>query len=438
MNRIKRIVHPLTRPFRWFRKTRRRNKFLTIIALLILAFIIGDQIQKATATPPYVTTKVKQGNIVEIVSETGNVNTAGRVDVTSTATGIIEELYVQNNDTVEIDEPLFKVRSTATNQEKATAYATYQKAVSAQKTAEQTKQSLDAAMWTAHKLLLDKREVKRVKDDHKSDYENLEQQSIDAAAVQTEKDFAAAERKYKEADIAVSAARADVAAASIAYQATKNAVVTAPSSGTIANLSLAVGDKVTAGGGSLTSGAGTATLDTSAALGAAGTSQPVLTIANLSDNYSIKIALNEVDIPKVTLGQKATIKLDAFTRKSFRGIVTHVDTVGTNNQGVVTYNVLVAIENPYLYIKPGMTANVDIEVDRVTNVLMVPNSAVKPYKGGRSVRIIDPKTKEMKNIPVQIGLKGTNNTQIIKGVTEGQEVITALSNDQVKRPGPFQ
>ncbi len=430
MSFLKRIFHLLLKPFRWFKRTRRRNKVFAIIALIIVGSIIGTQIQNATAKPPYETQAAKVEDIVQLVSETGNVSTGGRVDVSSTATGVIEELYVQNGDAVELNQQLFKVRSTATEQEQATANASYQSALSAQKKAEQGKLAADSAMWSAQKLRLNAKEAKRVKDDHKDDYEDLEEQSVDASAVQTEKDFTAAETAYKEADVSVVAAKAQVTATWLAYQATKNAVVKAPTTGTIANLSMAVGDNVTAGGSSA--------LSASAALGLGATaSTPVLTIANLSSDYSIKLALNEVDIPKVKQGQHATIVLDAFAGKKYNGSVTHVDAVGTNTQDVITYNVVVSIHDADSGIKPGMTADVDIEVDKANDVLSVPNSAVKPYKGGRAVRVIDPKTKELQYIPVQIGIKGESKTQIIKGISEGQEIVTALSNEQVKKQSGF-
>lgn len=155
MNNIKNFLAKFKRPFVWFKHTRRRNKVFTIIGLLILLSIIGGQIAAATAKPPYVTQKVTRGDIEQFVSETGNVETAGRVDVDSTATGIIEKIYVKNGDTATIGQELFEVRSTASEQEKASANATYQSALSSLATAQQTKDSLDAAMWAKRQAYLD-------------------------------------------------------------------------------------------------------------------------------------------------------------------------------------------------------------------------------------------------------------------------------------------
>lgn len=417
----------ISKPFSWYRKTSARNKVIVAVVLLVILFFGIRQVQSASKGPEYISVPVAKGTITEIVSETGNVSAGGKVDIVSSATGIVEEIYVQNSDPVEVGTELFKVKSTATEQEKATAWATYRNAVSAQKTAEQANQTLDATMWTAQKTLLDAREAKRVKDDNKDDYEDLEEQSIDAAHVQAEKNFTAAEQKYKEADVAVSAAKAQVNSAWLAYQATQNAVVKSTATGTVANLSISVGDKVTAGAGS----AGVSSL----ALAAAPPPSPVLSIISGQESFTVKLSLNEVDVPKVRSGQKTHIFLDAFADKTFDGRISNVDEIGTNNQGVVTYNVYVTILNFDNRIKPAMTANVDIEVDQAKNVLTVPNSAIKPYKGGKAVQTIDEKTKQPKFIPIKIGVRGIDKTEVLEGVAEGVEVITALQNGQVKRSG---
>lgn len=417
------------KPFRWFKKTRKRNKVFVIFLLIIIFFIVVSQIQKATAPSPYVTEEAKIATIVQKVSETGNVNSAGSVDVYSTATGIIEEIYVNDGIDVQTGDSLFFVRSTATEQERAAAYANYETAVSNVKTAEQGKLSVDSQMWAAQQALLQAKNTQEYKDDHTknpatgNDYTELEKEAIDTAVVQSEKNFKALETKLLESDVAIKAANAQVTATLLAYDATKDIVVKAPSSGKVANLSAKIGDKVT--------------IQAAAPMSVTGESTPpVLRLANFSD-YSIKIQLNEVDIPKVTVGQEAEITLDAFSGKKFKGVVDHVDSVGTNNQGVVTYTVLVTITNPSERIRPGMTANVDIEVDRAENVLSVPNSAVKPYKGGKAVRVENKKTGGIEYIPVEVGIKGEERTQILKGITNGQDIIISLPNDQLKRGSLF-
>lgn len=421
MNKLHGLFNLIKKPFNWFRKIKLRNKIIVIVVIGFFGFLGYRNIMASSSEPQFITQAVERGNVSQIVSETGNINGAGRVDVYSSSTGIVEEFYIQDGDVVQLNQNLFKVTSTATEEEKAAAYAAYKSAASSLKTAEQSKQSLDAAMWTAQKAKLDTQETERIKneDANKNDnYTDLEQRSIDAASVQAEKNFTAAEQKYIEADVAISAAKAQVNSAWLAYQATQTKIVKAPTAGTIANLAYLVGDNVVAP---------TATIKL-----------PVLAITN-PNGYSVKLALNEVDIPKVKIGQSAEITLDAFYGKKFSGEVVQVDSLGTNTAGVITYNVIVRITNPEDSIRQEMTANVDIKVDSAQNVLTVPNSAIKPFEGNKAVQVIDPQTKAPKYIPVEIGIKSLEKTQIISGIDEGTQVITGAKNGAVKASGggPF-
>ena len=82
-----------------------------------------------------------------------------------------------------------------------------------------------------------------------------------------------------------------------------------------------------------------------------------------------------------------------------------------------------------------MSADATIITKTLEDVLSVPSSSVKPYQGGRAVRIM--KNNKIAYLPVKIGVRGKSKTEIISGISQGQEVITALSNEQIKRPGLF-
>lgn len=409
MDKVKQYLKPVQKPINWFRKTRLRNKVIVIVAILLIGFFVYRNIQSSNAQPQYITQAVEKSDIAQIVSETGNIDTAGRVDVYSSSTGIIEEIYVEDDTLVEINQNLFKVRSTATDQEKAGAYADYINAQNTLNAAKSKMNSLKAALFNANEAFVNGRGVDNPSDDQKADPVYIQQEST----------WLQAEADYNNQAGVISATQASFNKASFAYQATQNIIIKAPSSGTATNLYFKVGDKVSASGAVST----TATTGT-----------PVLTIANLTD-YTVKLALNEVDVPKVENGQTAQLTLDAFPGKKFKGKVTHVDSLGTNTSGVITYNIVVEITNPEDSIRPGMTANVDIQVDKADNVLTVPNSAIKPYEGKKAVQVIDPQTKTAKYIPVEVGLKSPERTEIKSGVDEGTQVITGAKNGVVETSG---
>lgn len=394
MNKLKKIIQQIQKPVSWFLKTRTRNKTFVIILLLVVTYFVSKQVQNANARPQYLTQTVNRATISQIVSETGNIATANRFDVYSSSTGIIEKIYIKDGEYVKTNQNLFQVRSTATDQEKAAAFATYQSAASAYQQALNNRRNTQALVDNIHDQLKDH-----------SGNENFAQK-----ATRTSSEVA-----NDNASDALKTAESSLKSAEFIYRATQNVIVKAPSSGTIANLAYQVGDKVTANNSTITTS----------------TNPPVLTIADLSA-YTVKLALNEVDIPKVKNGDSAQLTLDAFPGKTFYGQVIHVDSIGTNTLGVITYNIVVQISNPEDSIRPAMTANVDIEVDKAENVLTVPNSAIKPYEGKKAVQVIDPRTKIAKYIPVEIGIKSPERTEIKSGVDEGTQIITGTKNGTVK------
>ena len=134
--------------------------------------------------------------------------------------------------------------------------------------------------------------------------------------------------------------------------------------------------------------------------------------------------------------QETKEEINAINNKIYDGIVSRVDDIGTETQGVTRYNVYLEITNPDEKLRYGMNGDATITTNKLEDALSVPNSAIKPYQGGRAVRIPEGKDK-VKFVPVSIGVRGATRTQILKGITEGQEIITTLSNEQVKRPGLF-
>src|SRR6185436_16741148 len=148
--------------------------------------------------------------------------------------------------------------------------------------------------------------------------------------------------------------------------------------------------------------------------------KPVLTISSQGDTEVI-VALSESDIEKIQENQEATVEINAINDKKYKGIVRRVDDVGTDDQGVIRYDVYIEVIDVDLRIRSGMTVDVDIVTKRLRDVLSVPNSAVKPYKGGRAVRVYDNKKREIVYKPVKVGVRGEARTQILDGVNEGDE-----------------
>jgi HlyD family secretion protein len=85
----------------------------------------------------------------------------------------------------------------------------------------------------------------------------------------------------------------------------------------------------------------------------------------------------EADIGKVKVGQKVSFTVDAHPDRGFEGAVKQIRLNPIVEQNVVTYNVVVSVDNPDLVLLPGMTAYINIQVDRRENALLVPNAALR-------------------------------------------------------------
>lgn len=155
-----------------------------------------------------------------------------------------------------------------------------------------------------------------------------------------------------------------------------------------------------------------------------------------------EISLNEVDAAKVKTDQKVTLTFDAISDLSITGQVAEISTIGTVNQGVVSYDIKISFDTQDERVKPGMTVSASIITDVAQDVLTVPSSAIKSQGSNTYVEIFDPaailtqtgdgyaSSLPPKQQPVTTGLSDDTSTEITEGLSENQEIITrtATSN----------
>ncbi len=192
-------------------------------------------------------------------------------------------------------------------------------------------------------------------------------------------------------DLQAAQARVDAA------QATLNQVrITAPFAGTILAINLEPADIVNPG-------------------------TVALVIADISELH-VDVPIAEVDYNRVALGQPAQLVLDAIFGTVFQGTVREINMSATTNAGSVAYPVKVVVDNPDGRVLPGMTVAVEIEVEHLENVLLVPNRAVRTVDGSRVVYIY----VNGGLIPVEVELGANNDTmsEVVSGdLKEGDVVV---------------
>jgi HlyD family secretion protein len=223
-------------------------------------------------------------------------------------------------------------------------------------------------------------------------------------------------------DIAQAADAVKVAKAQLDYQQAQydKSLIRSPISGTVLQLAVQQGETL-----------------------AAGLSAPTLIIVADLNRLQIDAFVDETDIGKVRLGQEADCTVDAFPKATFRGKIFKIASGSTIQQGVVTYDVSIALDKAELIkyakrnmlLKPDMTANVTIQTGKRSNVLLVPSEAVKLGVKGSTVNVVTTVDGKKVVTPVKVKTGGSDgvNTEIRDGLKEGQVIVRAGLQDPNKR-----
>ena len=209
------------------------------------------------------------------------------------------------------------------------------------------------------------------------------------------------------AQAAVDQARA---ARDLAKTQIDNAIIRAPFAGIISHVDFDLGSFVVAG---------------RVLLGVADTSK-----------LQVDVNIDETDISRVKVGQTVTIGLDAYPDAKLDARVTDVAATATTIQGVVNYVVTVSLDPAQIQVKIGMTANADIVVANIDNVLLVPNGAVRAANNTHYVTV-QKAPGQTQEVEVKLGLANEQETEVLSGLNEGQLVVTSIVNQNPLSGGAF-
>ncbi|HEY5383159.1 MAG TPA: HlyD family efflux transporter periplasmic adaptor subunit [Candidatus Paceibacterota bacterium] len=163
-----------------------------------------------------------------------------------------------------------------------------------------------------------------------------------------------------------------------------------------------------------------------------------------------QLSINEVDAAKIQLGDKATLTFDAIPSLTLTGTVAQINPVGTVSQGVVTYNLEISLDTQDARIKTGMSINANIQNAVAINTLTVPSSAIKTTNGSSYVMVFNPpiatstaasaasqgvvSATAPQNVPVTIGISDNTNTQILSGLTAGEQIVVRTITGSTAAP----
>ena len=309
-----------------------------LISIIILLAVVGSAggwyyMRKSTKEPDVRTAQITRGDVVQVVQATGTLEAVTTVQVGTQVGGIIQDLYADFNDFVKKGQVIARLDPTVldTQIEQQRANVTRSEA------------DLDRL-----KVARDDAKVKLDRAKALSDKNLLPRTDYDTAVTNLQ----SAEAQIKSAEAALVQAKSQLSTAEVNRQHT---VITAPIDGIVIQRAVELGQTVNAG-----------------------MNAPLLYIlaADLT-KMQVNANIDEADVGSMRTGQHVTFRVDAFPNEMFTGTVQQVRLQPTTVQNVVTYQTVISVPNEQFKLKPGMTANVTIEIARKSNVLRIPAAATR-------------------------------------------------------------
>lgn len=392
---------------------------LIVIPLLVIAGIAAILYLKRTPEITYKTAKIERGTIVSTVAATGNLSAVVTVQVGTQVSGTIQKLYVDYNSRVKKGQAIAEIDPSLFNASVEQSQGNFLNAEANVLKAKVTLADSERTLARNKKLLAD--------------------------GIISQGDYDTADTAYQSAKAGLKAAEAAVAQArgSLLQSRTnlRYSIIRSPVDGVVISRAVDVGQTV-----------------------AASFQTPTLfTIAQDLTKMQIEVSVDEADISRIKMDQSATFTVDSYPEQSFKGKVVQIRSAPVVTQNVVTYVVVVNVDNSDLRLKPGMTANVSIEVARKDNVLKLSPAALrfKPRAGksaegadkrpagapqregggkpggrkgaaGQQVYVL--KEGKPAPVPVKTGISGNGAIELVEApLREGDEVITEQTGGDTKK-----
>jgi len=379
--------------------------FFIAVAVIAAGTVTYRQLYMVSPGQQYRLQPVEKGDLSQTVSANGTINPVSLVNVGTQVSGTVKKLYVDFNSKVQKGQILLELDDALL--------------------AAQQKQSLANVQSATASLELTSANEARMRSLFAQEY--VSRQELDTA-IQA--------KKAAEAQLQLTRATVEKDRANLAYS-----VIRSPVSGVVVDRSVDVGQTV-----------------------AASLQTPTLfKIAQDLSKMQIDANFAEADIGSIRVGQLARFTVDAFAGRSFKGVVKLIRLNPTTVQNVVTYDVVINVDNPEQILLPGMTAYVSIAVAERKNVLLVPNAALrfkptnpdkpkpaanqksgdamkadasKPKRDAFSGKVYVLEQGELKPISVSLGITDSRNTEIISGELQaGDQIVVGETQAAEKSTG---
>jgi len=377
------------------------KKKIAIIATVVVLVLagVGFGVSKIKKAAQYKTEKITKCSISQTVDASGVINPVTTVNIGTQVSGTISKIYVDYNSEVkkgqllaEIDPALFQAAVERAQSDLAAAHANAQRVEST--------------------LAFDKQ-----------NYERYQKLYVKNYVSKSELDLAEANYKANSAQLNSMKAAINQTSATLKTNQTnlKYSKIISPVDGVVVSRNIDVGQTV-----------------------AASFQTPTLfLVAQDLEKMQIEVNVSEADIGMIKVGQDVDYTLDGYPDKTFKGKITQVRISPTTVQNVVTYVVIVAVNNPDGILKPGMSANVSIVVNKKEDILCVPPEAFRftpaEVTGGKKFKeqgIWVLRSGKLVRVKAGSGIKDADDVEVIsKELNEGDEIITGTKDTKNAKGG---
>ncbi len=361
----------------------------TVVAVVVCAVVVYVIVKKTGGkeTVTFDTTVVTRGDISDSVTATGTIEPVTEVEVGTQVSGIIDKIYVDYNSEVKKGDLIAEMDKSTLLLDMQSSQANYQSA--------EAEYNYQKKNYERQKALYDKGLI-------------------------SDQDYDEAEYNYLRSEASYKSSEAELARAEreLSY-----ATINSPIDGVVIEKSVEEGQTV-----------------------AAGFETPTLFyIAADLTKMKVVADVDEADIGGVEVGQRVSFTVDAYPDDTFEGRVEQIRLgstleTSTTTESVITYEVVIYADNPDLKLLPRLTANIDIYVVDKHDVLCVPSKALrfsmnKELAGDDAVindcdaahKVWTKQGNVFTAHAVEIGLNNGATTEIVSGIAEGTEVITAMN-----------
>lgn len=399
------------------RAERWRKRLLIIVGLAVAVLVLAGVMrsQSHDAQVQYQTAPVLTGSLTVKVTATGSLGSVTEVKVGTEISGVVEKVYADYNTHVKVGQLLASINTDKMRAQKLEA----QGAVDAARARQlQAKATLAEGRAQLERL----RQVRDLSGGKVPSQQELDAQ--DATVQRAEADFASAEAQVTQATASLAAIGTDI----------RKAEIRSPINGIVLDRQVDPGQTV-----------------------AASFQTPTLfTLAEDLTRMKLIVDVDEADVGSVRVGQPATFRVDAYADQRFESRVTDVRSTPKTSNGVVTYQTVLTVDNKALLLKPGMTATAEITVASVSDVPVVPNTALRftppqtTESGGGFLSSLVPRppaaqkpspistdkqhqrvwivqNEQLTPVEISVGMTDGRSTQVVAGgIKAGMSVVTDI------------